>query len=395
MTIRLGFPLLGRGGWAGGYVYLENTLKLICSRLADEIEPYVFLSPAEGERHRAALEPLVGGRIVVDSAFAASGRGRSLAMALLTGRDPALKRLIDTHGVDVVFENASFFGWRFGTPVIAWMPDFQHRYMPEMFTRLAWWRRDIGFRVQIAAGRTVMLSSDSARNDLERFYPAARGRGHVVRFAIPIDVSKYLGRAEEMRAVYDLPERWFFLPNQFWKHKNHALVIDALARLKSAGALDALPPIILSGRGEDPRYPDYYPSLLAKVGVAGVGSHFRHLGLIPHDHVLALAGCCDWVINPSHFEGWSTPIEEAKALGAPLILSSIPIHREQAPHARFFDPLSVEEFAMTLADCAQNPPPPRAPLVELEENQNARLNAHAAALLATTRAAMGRGNNPA
>lgn len=395
MTIRLAFPLLGRGGWAGGYIYLENTLKLISSRLANEIEAHVLLSPAEAKIHGATLGPLVAWRLIVDQAVAAPGRGKSLILALLAGRDSVLKNLLDKNGIDVVFENASFFGWRFGTPVIAWMPDFQHRFMPEMFTKFAWWRRDIGFRAQMMAGRTIMLSSETARNDLERFYPAARGRDHVVRFAIPIDVSKYLGRSEEMRSAYDLPERWFFLPNQFWKHKNHGLVIDALARLKSAGALDALPPIILSGRGEDPRYADYYPSLMAKASAAGVGSRFRHLGLIPYDHVLALAGCCERLINPSLFEGWSTPIEEAKALGASLLLSNIPIHREQAPHARFFDPLSVENFAHALVECVTNPPPPRPPLVELVENQNARLDAHAAALLATARAAADRRNNPA
>jgi glycosyltransferase involved in cell wall biosynthesis len=37
------------------------------------------------------------------------------------------------------------------------------------------------------------------------------------------------------------------------------------------------------------------------------------------------------LINPSLFEGWSSTVEEAKSLGKRIILSDIPIHREQNP----------------------------------------------------------------
>lgn len=51
---------------------------------------------------------------------------------------------------------------------------------------------------------------------------------------------------------------------------------------------------------------------------SGVDSNFRHLGLIPYNDVFALNAACDALMNPSKFEGWSTPVEEAKALGTPL-----------------------------------------------------------------------------
>lgn len=42
-------------------------------------------------------------------------------------------------------------------------------------------------------------------------------------------------------------------------------------------------------------------------------------------------------INPSLFEGWSTTVEEAKAIGKPVALSGILVHREQNPgQARYF-----------------------------------------------------------
>jgi glycosyltransferase involved in cell wall biosynthesis len=54
------------------------------------------------------------------------------------------------------------------------------------------------------------------------------------------------------------------------------------------------------------------------------------------------------VINPSLIEGWSTTVEEAKSLGVPLILSDIPVHREQTQEAMFFDPRSARSLAETM-----------------------------------------------
>lgn len=369
-------------------MYLKNTLQLVRSRLANECESSVFLSPSEYQKVGAELGPLVSGRLIVDPTIGDSGRGRSLARALATGRDRALERLLKAAHVDAVFEVGQFFGARFALPVIAWIPDLQHRYMPEMFTRINWWRRELAFRMQIRSGRTLMVSSATARGDLERFYPSACGRTHVVRFAIDLDIARYRDREPEVRAAYSISGRFFFLPNQFWRHKNHAIIVAALARLKREGALELMPPIMLSGSAQDIRNPTHFADLMRDARAAGVESHFRYLGFIPYDHVLSLVSCCDALINPSRFEGWSTPIEEAKAVGAPLILSDIPIHREQAPGASFFDPLSSEAAANALREMGRCPHAPRASLEVLSAEQNLRLNDHAASLLKTVQAAV-------
>ena len=58
--------------------------------------------------------------------------------------------------------------------------------------------------------------------------------------------------------------------------------------------------------------------------------------------------CCVALINPSTFEGWSTAVEEAKAIGTPMILSSLRVHKEQSDRVAFFDPKSPEELANLL-----------------------------------------------
>ena len=85
--------------------------------------------------------------------------------ALALGLDRAAVAEFRKKNIDVVFEAARFFGWRMPYPAVAWFTDFQHRRLPQLFSTAARWRREIGFRMQIASGRTIMLSSESALRD--------------------------------------------------------------------------------------------------------------------------------------------------------------------------------------------------------------------------------------
>lgn len=53
-------------------------------------------------------------------------------------------------------------------------------------------------------------------------------------------------------------------------------------------------------------------------------------GGVAYADVYALMRFSVRVINPSLFEGWSSAVEECKSVGKRLVLSGIPVHREQA-----------------------------------------------------------------
>jgi glycosyltransferase involved in cell wall biosynthesis len=91
--------------------------------------------------------------------------------------------------------------------------------------------------------------------------------------------------------------------------------------------------------------------------------------MIPISHVYALLRSSAALINPSSFEGWSTTVEEAKSFGAPMILSNIGVHREQAgEHALYFDlddPSALAEH-LTVVAAAFEPSEARMPLDSVE-----------------------------
>ncbi len=214
---------------------------------------------------------------------------------------------------------------------VQWVPDFQEHRFPEHFppeelqARLE--RNDRWFSTH----RHVMVSSQDVAADLQRHYGQHANQVHVVRFASFLPAGLDAVDATGLRARYGLPDRYFLCPNQFWRHKNHGLVLRALAE---AGAV---PPVVFTGREDDYRDPDYAPSVRRLASELCVEDRVRFLGFIPREDQLGLMRGAIAVIQPSLCEGWSTSIEDAKALGRQVLASDIAVHREQLErNADFF-----------------------------------------------------------
>lgn len=341
---RVAFTLIGGGRGTGGYNYLLNLVRVLCIHEASHVKPVLFLGTDVDPDEAAPFEALAGAEIVRSPVLDRARRSRSLAVSLLWGADTGMRDLFRTCSIDVVFESAQFFGWRLGIPVIAWIPDFQHRHLRRMFTHKGYWKRELGFQVEIAANRTIMLSSEDARRDCERFYPRTVGRTRAIRFAVSPDYPPTLPESRAVADRYGLPEHFVYMPNQLSKHKNHLLVLDALELLRRRGRSVV---VVSSGKQLDERHLDYFPAVQAKLEALGLQSRFRMLGTIPYSDLVALMRCSVALLNPSLFEGWSTPVEEARSLGVPLLLSDLTVHREQAGNgATYFQ----RDDASSLAD---------------------------------------------
>lgn len=332
--IRFAIPPIGGKGWFGGWMYMCNLVRALAEQGDPGIETLLFLGPDRADDiHVAPLASLPRTRIVIDPAFAEDRVRGGIGRALTTGRNAPILDAYRRQGIDVAFAPAVYLGWRSEIPSIAWFPDFQHRRLPHMFGRAAWWKRDLGFRAQVASSAAVLLSSEDAERNCLAYYPSARGRTHVARFAVPVDRWPDVNTAWARLRAEGIPEDFVFLPNQLWQHKNHMLVVEAAGLLAERGSSRL---ILATGHGEDPRRPHYRAEINARITALGAQNNIRLLGSVDHGLVQAMMIGASALLNPSRFEGWSTTVEEAKAVGTPMLLSDLPVHREQASHARFF-----------------------------------------------------------
>jgi glycosyltransferase involved in cell wall biosynthesis len=110
-------------------------------------------------------------------------------------------------------------------------------------------------------------------------------------------------------------------------------------------------PIIVafSGKQSDYRNPNFFDELQNFVVQNNIQEYVRFLGFIDRSEQLSLMKNSKAIIQPSLFEGWSTVVEDAKALNKTLILSDIPVHREQiSQNVDFYDPMNHCQLAEIL-----------------------------------------------
>jgi glycosyltransferase involved in cell wall biosynthesis len=341
---RVAFRLPDEGVWAGGVNYLETVCRALLMHSDLGYEPVVLCNPNGNPTLLARFEALIGPRLIREPAVGRARRA-GLGGALAFGCNYAMLSVCKRHSCDIIMEAAEFLGWRFPVPCFVWVPDFQDRHLPHLFSLRSSYGKSLGLRLQLASGRTVLVSSEDARNDCERFYPQARGKIAVARFA----VRPALQPGENDPSVpenHRLPARYFYLPNQYWVHKNHAGVVDALKLLRDRGVNIV---VASSGNPQDVRHADHYARLRERVIADGLTQHFLFLGNIPARDVAVLMRSSVAMLNPSLFEGWSTTVEEAKSLGVRMVLSNLAVHREQAGAAvEFFDPGNPAAIAQSL-----------------------------------------------
>jgi hypothetical protein len=345
--IRVGVVLsVTYSGWTGGINYLSNLLHATAALPERRIEPVLVVHPDTADNVLAQFPRCDVLRTpLADSSSRGWGLARKLAERGL-GHDLLMTRFLRANRISLLSHSGQL-GAKAGLPTIGWLPDFQHRRMPEFFEASEVAARDRGYARMARECKTVVLSSVDAQHDLQTFVPDAVPRSRVLHFVAGFAAGA-LAVVDEatLRARYAIAGPYFHLPNQFWAHKNHRVVIDALALLKSQGQRAQ---VVCTGHTKDARRPGYFDSLMQHAKAAGVENCFRVLGLVPYEDLAGLMRHAAAVLNPSLFEGWSTTVEESKSLGLRVVLSDIAVHREQAPaRGVFFAPEDPASLAVAL-----------------------------------------------
>lgn len=261
-------------------------------------------------------------------------------------------------------------------PKVGWIPDFQHYRLPELFSLEDLAARDALFDLIASRCQLVIVSSESSRRDFERFLPPFVDKVRVLPFPSTLWASHLTADPQSVVSSYHLPPKYALVVNQFWSHKNHAVLPPALSILEKQ---QIRVPLVLTGLPAD--YRDVENRRLSEFfqvcARLGISDQIHFLGHVPYWDMISLMRCAALVIQPSLFEGWNTTVEDAKALGRPHICSDIPVHREQTHGALgFFEPSSSEQLADLIASHYPHLDP--GPAHSVERDALAQSKAHAA-----------------
>lgn len=360
-------------GWTAYATYVANLLTAIHS-LDQEIEIAVVLDG--NEKNSIPFLHLINREVRLPNPFFLTSlpsgtMGKVLQNMWSLFVEPFLTNGVSNkQGINAVLAHSKFVPAKIHRiPWISWIPDFQHLHLPEMFLKKEIRDRNKGFRKIAQNADCVILSSQDCYKDFKKSIPEHVSKVRVVPFVAQIPEKVYDQDPINICKVYNLPEKFIFLPNQFWKHKNHRVVIEALAKLHQSNPEIV---VVCSGGVGDYRSQEYFALLLNEISKFNVRNNFIMLGMVPYEHVLLLIRQSCAVLQPSLFEGWSTTVEETKSLGKRVILSDILVHREQNPAGGiFFNSHDPVELAASLVKVYKKTSP--GPDIEMENNARAEL----------------------
>ncbi|MBA2613904.1 MAG: glycosyltransferase family 4 protein [Bacteroidetes bacterium] len=326
--MRIGIILTGDYSWAGGVYYSLNIIKLLHTiSLTEKLTIVVIVNSGTPEE---LINELPKENIELSYLDKRSFIYR-LWHKLKNDRFVAD---INALNLDVIYPLIAYAPShsKLNCKAFYWMYDLQHKFLPELFSTEEIKSRDKMFEDMAANSSAIVFSSHDSKGHFEKFFANSKANKLVYNFVSLID----RGVNEAVTKSFNLPSAYFIVCNQFWPHKNHMVVLKALDHLiKEKKKIH----IVFTGRFDDIRNKKYVDELKGFIAEKQLSNYITLTGFISRKDQISLIKNAKAVLQPSFFEGWSTVVEDAKALNKFLIISEISVNREQVKtNVLFFKP---------------------------------------------------------
>ena len=237
-------------------------------------------------------------------------------------------------------------------PYVMTIHDLQHRLQPEFQEVSAngeWEFREHLFRNGIRFATLLLAESEEGKEDILNFYGQYGVMPDQIKVLPMLPSSTLTSEVSSedrsrVRRAYHLPERYLFYPAQFWPHKNHIRIVEALGWLKRRHGLRI--PIVFCGFHTGEIREQTFRQVMIVVDQMQINDQLHYIGYAPDDDMSALYAEARALIMPTFFGATNIPPLEAWALGCPVLTSDIRGIRQQAGGAAVLvDPRCVESIA--------------------------------------------------
>jgi len=242
-----------------------------------------------------------------------------------------------------VFPSQDTWTFLIPVPTLGAIYDLMHRYerrFPEVSAGGKYGSRERHYKRMCRWANGILVDSEIGKHHLMESYGVDPGRIHVLHFVAP----EYIGVKTSSKGFerrYQLPRKYLFYPAQFWEHKNHKGLIQAMALLENK-----IPDLNLVFTGSRKTG---YGSVRRLVTELELDHRIYFLNYVPDSHMPELYRRARAMIMPTFFGPTNIPPLEAAAAGCPMAISGIYGMKEQMGDASlYFDPSSIREIALCM-----------------------------------------------
>lgn len=337
--------------WLGGFNYIYNLLHFLKEYKVNSIKPIIITNNKKYFKKPYNLRgvKILETKILNKNNFIISIFHKFLI--ILFGKNFLLEKFLTTNKIHAI-SHFEFTGHRSKIKSYPWFPDFQEVFLPDNFSLKQRVLRSLNLYLAYKNSSKIIISSKSVMNDLRKKNKRYLKKALLLKHAVNIEKFVSFSKSQKILDKYKIQKKFYYLPNHFWKHKNHIIVLKALKFLIKKNN-DFI--VVTSGNFSDERDIEHSKFLKNYIKRYKLEKYFIHIGIIPFQDVVALMLRSIALINPSLSEGWSNTVEQAKALGKKVIVSDIPTHQEQKDaNFYFFKKNSYTHLAKLLSYHSKN-----------------------------------------
>lgn len=231
---------------------------------------------------------------------------------------------------------------------IATVWDNCHRDMPEFPEVRSFGRfqsRERFFRKQLSPSLLTLTDSKALAEMLAHRYGVDRERLLPMDFSPAATLSfTELPSTGDVLKKYSLESGYFFYPAQFWAHKNHIRILEALVQLNLEGLRFN---VVFSGGNQGNRaHVEHF------VQRANLERQVRFLDFVPAAEMPGLYHGCLAVVMPTYFGPTNLPPLEAWTFEKPLVYSRL-FADQVRDAAILIDPDDASELASAMKKCTE------------------------------------------
>jgi glycosyltransferase involved in cell wall biosynthesis len=304
----------------------------------------------EGIKIKSTLSP--GLRIISWSKRTAR-RWKKSVIKRLKGKKPLSGKKLRDLNVDLLYcPFTSLHLAEPGIPAVCTIHDLQYKTYPEFFTREDAAHRDRVFMEACRRATALTAVSEYSRESAIAHGNLDPSRIRTIYHRLARRISpKGVENTQLLDNLGLSANKYLLYPANFWKHKNHEMLLAAFGIACSEG-LEPEIKLVCTGASTERQQ-----LLIGKTRTMGLEDRVLFPGYLPNDELAQLLSNCSGMIFPSLYEGFGLPVIEAMAAGVPVACSNTRSLPEVAfGAALLFDPENPEQIAWAMLFLAGKEP---------------------------------------
>jgi len=198
--------------------------------------------------------------------------------------------------------------------------DLSHRDMPEfpeVRRGYEFEKREIIYQASIKKAIAIIADSEIGKINIIKRYHADENRIYIAKFLPSYQIFEEHKNSYNVRELYRLNNNYIFYPAQFWAHKNHKYIIDALNILKNKYFINVDAVFCGSDKGNLKFIVEY-------IKKNNLNEQIHFLGFVPAEHYSELFKESLALVMPTYFGPTNIPPIEAFELEVPVLYSDLP-----------------------------------------------------------------------